>query len=223
MNDSRQAAPVVVIKKYENRRLYDTDSSRYVNLDGVAELVRGGRDIQVVDSKTGEDVTRHVLTQIIVDGAKDPEHGPPLEFLRDLVRARDQAGRDFFQWYLKSAGEVYERMRESMRRSPFAPDPSWMRLWDPRAIAEEMQAQMTRRMEGVFGRGSGGTGSTGSAGNAGAAGSGRTPERPAPPPDALPPDAARPGTDGGDATRAELDELKGRLLDLERRLADSSD
>ncbi|MXW01012.1 MAG: pesticin [Holophagales bacterium] len=164
----------IVIKKYENRRLYDTHSSRYVNLDGVAELVRGGRDIQVVDSKTGEDVTRHVLTQIIVDGAKDPEHGPPLEFLRDLVRARDQAGRDFFQWYLKSAGEVYERMSETVRRSPFAPDPSWMRLWDPRAIAKEMQAQMT-------------------------------------------------GQTKGDATRAELDELKSRLQDLERRLADTPD
>lgn len=196
----------IVIKKYENRRLYDTHSSRYVNLDGVAELVRGGRDIQVVDSKTGEDVTRHVLTQIIVDGAKDPEQGPPLEFLRDLVRARDQAGRDFFQWYLRSAGEVYERVRETMRRSPFAPDPSWMRLWDPRAIAEEMHAQMTRQMEGVFGR-------TGAA-----ASDARASDRaPAPPP------AAGPGTDDGDATRAELDELKGRLLDLERRLADSPD
>ncbi len=189
----------IVIKKYENRRLYDTHSSRYVNLDGVAELVRGGRDIQVLDSRTGEDVTRHVLTQIIVDGAKDPEQGPPLEFLRDLVRTRDQAGRDFFQWYLKSAGEVYERMRETMRRSPFAPDPSWMRLWDPRAMAEEMHAKMTRQMEAVFG----GTGG------------GKTRERPVP---ALPTAVRK---DDGDAARAELDELKRRLQDLERRLADS--
>ncbi|MCY3930720.1 MAG: pesticin [Acidobacteria bacterium] len=196
----------IVIKKYENRRLYDTHSSRYVNLEGVAELVRGGRDIQVVDSKTGEDVTRHVLTQIIVDGAKDPEHGPPLEFLRDLVRARDQAGRDFFQLYLKSAGEVYERVRETMQRSPFAPDPSWMRLWDPRAMAEEMHAQMTRQMEGVFGRGGG-------------AGPGREAQEPPAPP----PTAASAPEDGGDATRAELDELKGRLQDLERRLADAPD
>lgn len=190
----------IVIKKYENRRLYDTHSSRYVNLDGVAELVRGGRDIQVVDSKTGEDVTRHVLTQIIVDGAKDPEHGPPLEFLRDLVRARDQAGRDFFQWYLKSAGEVYERVRETMRRSPFAPDPSWMRLWDPRAMAEEMHAQMTRQMEGVFGRGSGA----------------KAQEPPSPASADHPP-----GQDGSGATRAELDELRSRLQDLERRLTDA--
>lgn len=214
MNTSRKSPAPIVIKKYENRRLYDTDSSRYVNLDGVAELVRGGRDIRVVDSKTGEDVTRHVLTQIIVDGAKDPEHGPPLEFLRDLVRARDQAGRDFFQWYLKSAGEVYERVRETMQRSPFAPDPSWMRLWDPRAMAEEMHAQMTRQMEGVFGRG--GSGKTEAPPASPPA---ETPTRPpAPPPQ---PDAAQ--QDGGSATRAELDELKNRLQDLERRLADSSD
>lgn len=199
MTTSRQSLAPIVIKKYENRRLYDTHSSRYVNLDGVAELVRGGRDIQVVDSKTGEDVTRHVLTQIIVDGAKDPEHGPPLEFLRDLVRARDQAGRDFFQWYLKSAGEVYERMRETMRRSPFAPDPSWMRLWDPRAMAEEMHAQMTRQMEGVFGRGGGAN------------------AQEAPPPSPTDP----PGPDEGGATRAELDELRSRLQDLERRLTDT--
>ena len=65
----------IVIKKYENRRLYDTKGSRYVNLDGVAEMVRSGEDIQVIDSKTGEDVTRHVLTQIIVDGARDPDRG----------------------------------------------------------------------------------------------------------------------------------------------------
>ncbi len=201
----------IVIKKYENRRLYDTHNSRYVNLDGVAEMVRSGEDIQVVDSKTGEDVTRHVLTQIIVDGAKDPEQGPPLEFLRDLVRARDQAGRDFFQWYLKSAGEVYERMRDTMRTNPFAPEPSWMRLWDPRAIAEQMHAQMSRQVEGVFGAGQSTGGSQG-------------PARPAAPtaPEPKAP-AATQQEDGGSASRAELDELKNRLQDLERRLGGATD
>ena len=206
----------IVIKKYENRRLYDTRNSRYVNLDGVAEMVRSGEDIQVVDSKTGEDVTRHVLTQIIVDGSKDPERGPPLEFLRDLVRARDQAGRDFFQWYLKSAGEVYERMRETVIKNPFAPDPSWMRLWDPRAIAEQMHAQMTRQVEGVFGAGR----STGGS---------QAPARSATPTASEPSDAAATQQeeaeeeDGGGATRAELDELKNRLQDLERRLGGATD
>ena len=201
----------IVIKKYENRRLYDTRNSRYVNLDGVAEMVRSGEDIQVVDSKTGEDVTRHVLTQIIVDGSKDPERGPPLEFLRDLVRARDQAGRDFFQWYLKSAGEVYERMRDTVVKNPFAPDPSWMRLWDPRAIAEQMHTQMTRQVEGVFGAGRSTGGSQGPARSATPTAS----ESSAP--------AATQQEDGGDATRAELDELKNRLQDLERRLGNATD
>lgn len=202
----------IVIKKYENRRLYDTRNSRYVNLDGVAEMVRSGEDIQVVDSKTGEDVTRHVLTQIIVDGAKDPDRGPPLEFLRDLVRARDQAGRDFFQWYLKSAGEVYERVRDTMTHTPSAPDPSWMRLWDPRAIAEQMQAEMSRQMEGVFGAGR----------DAGSRS--RGPARPATPTASEPKaSAATQQEDGGGATRAELDELKNRLQDLERRLGGATD
>ena len=201
----------IVIKKYENRRLYDTRNSRYVNLDGVAEMVRSGEDIQVVDSKTGEDVTRHVLTQIIVDGSKDPERGPPLEFLRDLVRARDQAGRDFFQWYLKGAGEVYERMRETVSKNPFAPDPSWMRLWDPRAIAEQMHAQMSRQVEGVFGAGRSTGGSQGPARSA-------TPT--ASEPSAS---AATQQEDGGGATRSELDELKNRLQDLERRLGAATD
>ena len=189
----------IVIKKYENRRLYDTHNSRYVNLDGVAEMVRGGQDIQVVDSKSGEDVTRHVLTQIIVDGAKDPERGPPLEFLRDLVRARDQAGHDFFQWYLKSAGEVYEQMRGTMRQSPFAPDPSLMRLWDPRAFAEQMK--------GMFG-----TGPSGSRDRSPAA----TPTEEAPEPAAT-------QQEDGETARAELDELKNRLRNLERRLGGTTD
>ena len=201
----------IVIKKYENRRLYDTRNSRYVNLDGVAEMVRSGEDIQVVDSKTGEDVTRHVLTQIIVDGSRDPDRGPPLEFLRDLVRARDQAGRDFFQWYLKSAGEVYERMRETVGKNPFAPDPSWMRLWDPRALAEQMHAQMTRQVEGVFGGGRSTAGSPGPAPSATP-----TASEPSAP-------AATQQEDGGGATRAELDELKNRLQDLERRLSGATD
>jgi polyhydroxyalkanoate synthesis repressor PhaR len=57
----------VTIKKYANRRLYDTESSAYITLDRLAEMVREGREFEVVDAKTGEDITRQVLTQIIVD------------------------------------------------------------------------------------------------------------------------------------------------------------
>src|ERR1041385_1940799 len=65
----------IVIKKYENRRLYDSSSSRYVNLDDVAALIRKGADVQIVDAKTGEDLTRATLTQIILEESKEQPSG----------------------------------------------------------------------------------------------------------------------------------------------------
>jgi polyhydroxyalkanoate synthesis repressor PhaR len=82
-----------VIRKYPNRRLYDTSAGRYVNLDDVAALVRQGVGIQVVDAKTGEDVTRVVLTQIIVEDAKVQPAALPLELLKGLILATDRAVR----------------------------------------------------------------------------------------------------------------------------------
>ena len=107
--------PKVVIKKYENRRLYDSTNSRYVNLDDVAELVRNGADVQVVDAKTNEDLTRTVLTQIIVEETKDRELGLPLELLRQLVLASDAARHQFLEWYLKNAMEAYQKVSESLQ------------------------------------------------------------------------------------------------------------
>ena len=107
-----------IIKKYENRRLYDTVESRYVNLDAVQELVLEGHDVKVVDAKSGEDLTRHVLTQIIVEGSKDPDAGPPVEFLRDLIRSTDRANKDFLQWYLGTAQGVYNKIQDSLRARP---------------------------------------------------------------------------------------------------------
>ena len=72
----------VVIKKYGNRRLYDTTGSRYVNLDDIAALIREGTDLKVVDAKTGHDLTRVTLTQIITEDAKGKPTGLPLDLLR---------------------------------------------------------------------------------------------------------------------------------------------
>jgi polyhydroxyalkanoate synthesis repressor PhaR len=102
----------VVIKKYGNRRLYDTSSSRYINLDQVAELVRQGAEVQVVDAKTGEDLTRVTLTQIIVEDTKDQPTGLPLELLRQLIVASDQARQDFMMWYLKTAFDSYQKVQD---------------------------------------------------------------------------------------------------------------
>ena len=108
-------ADKVVIKKYENRRLYDTSSSRYVNLEDLAELVRQGVDVQVVDAKTGEDLTRVTLTQIIMEDAKDQPSGLPLELLRQLIVASDRARQDFMMWYLKSAFDTYQKVQDSIQ------------------------------------------------------------------------------------------------------------
>ncbi len=105
----------VVIKKYGNRRMYDTSASRYINLEEIAALVRNGTEVQVVDVKTGEDLTRVTLTQIIVENAKDQPAGLPLELLRQLVIASDHVGQEFIMWYLKSAFDTYQKLQNSIQ------------------------------------------------------------------------------------------------------------
>lgn len=107
----------VVIKKYGNRRLYDTAGSRYVNLDEVAGFIRQGKDVQVLDAKTGKDLTRVVLTQIITDDARDKPTGLPLELLRQLVVASDEVRREFVMWYLKSAFDAYQKVQSAVQTS----------------------------------------------------------------------------------------------------------
>lgn len=105
----------VVIRKYPNRRLYDTCNSRYINLDEIAALVRNGKDVQVIDSATGEDITRVTLTQIIVENAKGQPAGLPLELLRQLIVATDHVGQEFIMWYLKSAFDSYQKVQSSLQ------------------------------------------------------------------------------------------------------------
>ena len=105
----------VVIRKYANRRLYDTSAGRYVNLDDLAALIRKGDEIQVLDAKSGEDLTRVVLTQIIVEDAKGQPTGLPLELLRQLIVVSDRAGQDFIMWYLKSAFDAYRNVQDTVQ------------------------------------------------------------------------------------------------------------
>ena len=104
----------VIIKKYGNRRLYDTSASRYVNLEEIATLVRHGKEVRVVDAKTGEDLTRVTLTQIIVEDARVGPTGLPLDLLRQLIVASDRVGREFVMWYLNSAFNAYQKVQESL-------------------------------------------------------------------------------------------------------------
>jgi len=105
----------VIIKKYSNRRLYDTTGSRYVNLDDIAALVRAGREVTIMDAKTGQDLTRVTLTQIITEDAKDKPTGLPLELLRQLIIASDEVRQEFVMWYLKSAFDTYQKVQDAVQ------------------------------------------------------------------------------------------------------------
>lgn len=105
----------ILIKKYGNRRLYDTAGSRYVNLEDLASHIRAGREVKVVDAKTGRDLTRVVLTQIITEDAKDKPTGLPLELLRQLIIASDEVRQEFLMWYLKSAFDTYQTLQDTVQ------------------------------------------------------------------------------------------------------------
>jgi polyhydroxyalkanoate synthesis repressor PhaR len=104
----------LIIKKYENRRLYDTSNSRYVNLDEVAQMVQQGREVQVLDAATGEDLTRLVLTQIIVEQAKAPGSAFPLDVLRQMVAATGRASQEAAMSYMKAVFDMYQNAYRSM-------------------------------------------------------------------------------------------------------------
>src|SRR6202795_2723133 len=105
----------ILIKKYGNRRLYDSSNSKYVNLEDIAAFIREGRDVKVVDAKTGQDLTRVTLTQIITEDAKEKQTGLPLELLRQLIVASDEVRQEFVMWYLKSAFDTYQKLQDTVQ------------------------------------------------------------------------------------------------------------
>ena len=105
----------VVIKKYGDRRLYDSNARRYVNLEEIALMIREGRDVEVLDSRTGKDLTRVVLTQIIMDDTREGQAALPLQLLRQLVVASDRTTHEFLSWYLDTAFELYTKAGTALR------------------------------------------------------------------------------------------------------------
>jgi polyhydroxyalkanoate synthesis repressor PhaR len=89
----------VVLKKYSNRRLYDTHQSRYVTLEDVAIMIRNGKPVQIVDASTGEDVTAFILTQIVLEAAKRKNSLLPVPVLHMIIQYGDNALVDFFDNY----------------------------------------------------------------------------------------------------------------------------
>jgi len=107
--------PEVLIRKYSDRRLYDTGASRYVKLEDIAGMVRDGIDVRVVDGRSGKDLTNLVFTQIIVENAREREIALPLQLLTQLVRASDKATHDFLTWYLNNTLDLYNKAQETVQ------------------------------------------------------------------------------------------------------------
>ena len=115
MAGSRSDDDVVIIKKYANRRLYDTESSSYITLERLAEMVRQKRQFKVVDAKTGEDLTRGVLTQIIMDEEARGATMLPVNFLRQLISMYGDQMQSVVPQYLEASLEALQRNQSQFR------------------------------------------------------------------------------------------------------------
>ena len=107
--------PPVVVKKYANRRLYNTESSSYITLDNLADMVRQGRDFVVYDAKSGDDITRSVLTQIIVEEEGKGQNLLPITFLRQLIGLYGGSMQGLVPKYLEHAMASFAQQQEQMR------------------------------------------------------------------------------------------------------------
>ncbi|MBM3555220.1 MAG: polyhydroxyalkanoate synthesis repressor PhaR [Alphaproteobacteria bacterium] len=127
----------VTIKKYANRRLYNTATSSYVTLDDLCRMVKDGQDFVVFDAKSGEDITRSVLTQIIFEEEGKGQNMLPIRFLRQLIRFYGDSLQAFVPNYLDVAIESFVRNQEQLRRNAadaFGP-------FNPFSNIEEMSRQ----------------------------------------------------------------------------------
>ncbi len=114
--DAEHESRPVIIKKYANRRLYNTDTSTYVTLEDLAEMVRSERDFVVYDAKTGEDLTHSVLTQIIVEQESRGTNLLPIGFLRQLIRFYGDSMQKLVPSYLEFSLDSLTRQQEQYRR-----------------------------------------------------------------------------------------------------------
>lgn len=113
----------IVIKKYANRRLYNTAKSSYVTLEDLAQMVREGSDFSVFDAKSGDDITRSVLTQIIFEEEAKGQNLLPINFLRQLIRLYGDALQGVVPPYLEASMDTFARNQERMREAFSAGNP----------------------------------------------------------------------------------------------------
>ncbi len=108
----QESPDTLIIKRYGNRRLYNTETQTYVNYEDLTKLVRDGQDIKVIDSTSKEDVTKAVLIQLILEEEKDKKSILPTPFLFQLLRSREESMQDFFTHHLSASYDAYLKTKE---------------------------------------------------------------------------------------------------------------
>lgn len=128
---------MLTIKKYSNRRLYDTDESRYITLDELAQKIRDGQDVQVLDARTGADLTQPTLTQIVIEG-RGAGSFLPVAVLTQMVRMGDDFLAEFLGKYVSWALEMFLAAKRGVQSVapyvplgglPLAASDAWARMW----------------------------------------------------------------------------------------------
>ena len=145
MAQSKGSASVIVIKKYANRRLYDTSTSQYVTLDHLRDLVKNGTDFQVVDAKSGEDLTRGVLAQIIFEEEARGANLLPVDFLRQLISFYGDSLQSVVPGYLQMSMNNFAQQQEEFRSRMSEA------MTSPQASMSMLEEQTRRNME-MFGQ-----------------------------------------------------------------------
>jgi polyhydroxyalkanoate synthesis repressor PhaR len=117
MAASRSDDDVVIIKKYANRRLYDTESSTYITLERLAQMVRQKKQFKVIDAKSGDDITRSVLAQIIMEEEARGATMLPVNFLRQLISMYGDSMQAVVPHYLEASLEQLQRNQSQFREA----------------------------------------------------------------------------------------------------------
>src|SRR3546814_18470466 len=115
MTDARPESDPVIIKKYANRRLYNTDSSSYITLEHLAAMTREGRDFKVIDAKRGDDIQHNVLTQLILEEESHGQTMLPVSFLRQLSDRYDDSMQAIVPQYLEASLEAFRTTQVQFR------------------------------------------------------------------------------------------------------------
>lgn len=182
----------MLIKKYSNRRLYDTEASQYITLEELADRIRKGAEIRVVDAKTNDDLTQSTLAQIILE-SRGAARLLPVPLLTQLIRMGDDALAEFFGRYLGMALELYFQAKQGAQAiAPYNPLAN---------VPFAATNALARLILGAVGAG---------------AAEPPPPPRPAPPPTPVPPEPKPAAADDVEALRKELADLKRSLKRTKR-------